>query len=195
MFYVYLFQNNINLKVYVGKSNNPKLRLNQHLAIVKNGKSVGRKTFNLIHKAISKYGGNSFTFQVIEEFEDEKKCLEAEKFWIEFFRADVNKFGSDCGYNLTVGGDGLSGRKHTLEAKAKIGKASLGRRSTGIPLSEDTKKQISNSLFALNKTKIIWPKDVYLLAMVKASGYTQVGKVLNVSDNAVRGRLKRRKLI
>lgn len=45
------------------------------------------------------------------------------------------------------------------------------------------------------KTKIQWPADNELLIMVKQSNLSQVGKILGVSDNAIRKRLASRKLV
>lgn len=39
-------------------------------------------------------------------------------------------------------------------------------------------------------TKIIWPDNSELLEMVKANGYSKAGRLLGVSDNAIRKRLK-----
>jgi len=43
--------------------------------------------------------------------------------------------------------------------------------------------------------KISWPEDIVLLDMVRASSFSAVGRELSVSDNAIRKRLKRKKLI
>lgn len=193
MFYVYCFQNKINSKIYIGKTNDPLIRLNRHLTIVKNGKTIGKRTFNLIHKAIKKYGIENFSYQILEEFDNEKDALEAEMFWIEFFRSDVNRFGNECGYNLTAGGDGLTGRKRSEEEKKKISNSLIGRN-----LTEEHRQKLSEShkgirIFNQN-TKISWPEDSYLLKITNDIGYTATGKMLGVSNVAVRERLKRRSL-
>lgn len=200
-FFVYIIQNLLNNKVYIGKTNNFDLRLDRHFNVVKNGKTVGNKTFNLIHKAISKYGKENFIFQVIEEFVNEKESLEAEKFWIEFFRSNVSRFGSDSGYNLTDGGEGISGFLHSEETKMKISSTLKGR-GKGRKFSLETRRKQSLAhkgkskpyRFNLN-TKIIWPADLELKNLVVDNGLKKTGKILGVSDNAVRGRLKRRNLL
>ncbi len=40
-------------------------------------------------------------------------------------------------------------------------------------------------------TKIVWPSDDELLAMLEKSNYSEVGRRLGVSDNAIRKRLRR----
>lgn len=195
MFYVYLFQNLINYKIYIGKTNDPKMRLSNHLSIVKSGKSKGKRTFNLIHKAIAKYGFENFNFQILESFSTEKDCLEAEKFWIEFFRSDVNKFGNEYGYNLTAGGDGPSGRKHSLETKLKISIKNKGRRYF---LSEEQKSSrvfnISNLKRGNIQFKIEWPSDEELISMLNSSSQRKVASLLGVTQKAISHRLKTRNL-
>lgn len=198
MNYIYCLQNFLNKKIYIGKTNNPELRLKKHLTIVKNGKTIGRKTFNLIHKAIVKYGIDNFTYQVIEKFEDEQECLEAEKFWIEFLRTDVNKFGSDYGYNLTAGGDGTSGNhnpKHTPESKEKLRKANIGKKR---PPKTELQLSISKKNFEIKNAnptyKIVWPSDRELISMVKSSSMRKIAKMLGVSQQAISHRFKVKKL-
>lgn len=198
MYYIYVFQNLLNNKVYIGKTNNPEIRYKRHLNIVKNGKSIGKKKFNLIHAAILKYGIDNFSFQTIDEFEDEKECLESEKFWIEFFRSDVNRFGNECGYNLTAGGDGQSGNhkpKHTFLSKAKISEAQLGKKKG--PQSKDhlLKRMVSIKKSYKKKYKIVWPEDNVLIEMVRKSSMRQVAKVLGISPQAVSHRFKVRNII
>lgn len=144
--YIYVIQNKINLKIYVGKTNNPDKRYKDHIYITNNSTNTNKF---LIHRAINKYGKDNFLFQVIEEFENELDCLEAEKFWIEFFRSDINRFGSEYGYNLTAGGDGILGLKHSQQAKNKISKANKGRifdQETRYRMSESHKGKPSSML-------------------------------------------------
>jgi len=51
----------------------------------------------------------------------------------------------------------------------------------------------NNSVGFVRPTKISWPDDSILEKMVKDSNYSEVGRVLGVSDNAVRKRLRRNK--
>lgn len=113
MFYIYLIQNKIDYKIYVGQTKNPKIRWNQHKL---KSRSNSRQ---YIHRAINFHGFENFTFQVIEEWESEKDINEAEEFWIEFFQTR----NSDIGYNLTNGGYGSRGLKHSKESLLKMSKS------------------------------------------------------------------------
>ena len=202
MFYIYIFQNKINHKIYVGKTNNLDKRLLQHLDIVKNGKTIGGRTFNLIHKAISKYGIENFSFLSLDEFEDEKECLETEKFWIEFFRSDVNRFGNECGYNLTAGGDGITGKRHSIESRNKISKGLTGRKVSISTCNKQSKvhKEISSSgrsdhlkSFRFQEN-IIWPSDEELVKMINETNCAQVARQLHVHRTTVVKRINNKNL-
>lgn len=136
MFYIYVVQNALNNKVYVGKTNKPQTRWNHHIIYAYGGKEKYPTHFQYIHASIAKYGKENFTFQIIEEFADEPECLEAEQFWIQFFRS----WDKNYGYNLTNGGEGASGRIVSPETRDKI-----RIRATGRKQSEETKKKKSEA--------------------------------------------------
>lgn len=125
MFYIYVIQNKINHKLYVGKAAKPLLRFAEHKSIANGAKP---KEFSLIHMALKKYGVDNFTHQIIEEWENEQDAYEAEEFWIDFFRSCNKKFGKDAGYNVDPGGKGtgsgpfnpMFGKSHTPETLAKM---------------------------------------------------------------------------
>lgn len=109
MYYIYVFQHKKSNKLYVGKTNNFDYRLSKH-------KQASKKPKYYFHKALAKHGIDAFNYFIIEEWESEQDCLEAEIFWIEFFRSNYPEYG----YNLTEGGEGSSGYKHTPESIAKL---------------------------------------------------------------------------
>jgi group I intron endonuclease len=122
MFYVYLITNKINGKVYVGKTKCIKTRWQKHI----NSSNSDTGHF-LFHKSIHKYGEQNFEISILETNDDEMICLDREKYWIEFYKSNVCKYGNSFGYNLTDGGDGASGHIHTDESKKKMSDASLGK--------------------------------------------------------------------
>ena len=56
----------------------------------------------------------------IGEVETENEASHIEMFFIAFFKSNICRYGPNFGYNLTDGGEGLSGHKHTDEAKKKM---------------------------------------------------------------------------
>ena len=96
--FIYKITNISNNKVYVGQtSRSVNVRWKEHLRHSDEINTHNRYFAN----AISKYGVDSFVVETIEEC-DNKILDERECFWIKYY----NSNNRDCGYNLTVGGNG-----------------------------------------------------------------------------------------
>jgi group I intron endonuclease len=137
--YIYLHQNKINYKIYVGYSSQPERRWRmENLTANHPSDSQYDEPF---YRAIRKYGWDNFTHQIIEEFDSKSEALEAEKTWIEFYKSNRRKYGAQYGYNLHEGGGMPPSRKgipHTLEVRNKISESNSGQQR-----SEQQKKNIS----------------------------------------------------
>src|ERR1700686_1957334 len=114
-FYVYCFTNKINGKVYIGKTKDTKKRYNKHK------KAPGDCPY--FHKAIKKYGIDNFEFVIIGECLTEDEALKMEIRNIVQYKSNIREYG----YNLTNGGDGISGHTHSPETRAKISQALKGK--------------------------------------------------------------------
>jgi group I intron endonuclease len=124
-FIVYLITNKKNGKRYVGKARNARKRWQDHCARAEAGSP------NAIHVAIRKYGRNEFVVEVLEHCDDEISAFNAE-------RAHIARLGTKRrGYNMTDGGEGCSGYKHTAESLKKIGDVHRGRANTEKAKAED----------------------------------------------------------
>ena len=120
---------------YVGKTNNPEGRLAVHLSEARH--SPRTHVYRWINSLLRQ--GLRPTLVVCDTCGDESLALELERSWIKLFRMAGLPLT-----NLTEGGDGVSGLKHTDEAKAKMGRANLGsKRWLGKHHSEDSKVKIS----------------------------------------------------
>lgn len=86
---IYKITNNINKKIYIGQSNNPNRRFQEHL-------SGNVKYKNLLKDAIKKYGKENFTMEILEWTEDFNK---REQYYISILRSL-----SPYGYNIEKGG-------------------------------------------------------------------------------------------
>lgn len=94
---IYKITNNINGKVYIGKSIHIKRRWSEHKADINDTTKQ-----NHLYRAFRKYGLENFTFEIIELCQEDNNILsEKEKYWINFYNSYEN------GYNETRGGDGL----------------------------------------------------------------------------------------
>lgn len=105
MGYIYKITNDVNGKMYVGKTEqvNPYNRWKEHLS---NCNCVLFKNKPL-YRAMNKYGIEHFRFEIIEEINNPEEICQRERYWI-------NKLNTYCGvkdcngYNATLGGDGVS---------------------------------------------------------------------------------------
>lgn len=95
---IYLIRNRINGKCYIGKMQGYiKSRINQHLS----GKCKGSRA---LYNAIKKYGKENFSYEILYSGVNPDLLPNFEKALIRIYKA---KFPN--GYNLTDGGEGLSG--------------------------------------------------------------------------------------
>jgi len=142
MFYIYKITNLINSKSYIGKTNNLQLRWKSH----RNEAKLQRKKYPL-YLAMNKYGIDNFSIEKIEELDDETFCFDREKYWIEYYRTNISKYGNQFGYNLTEGGEGVSGYVYTIAQKEIRSVSKMGMKNPffGRRHSVLSKKQISNS--------------------------------------------------
>ena len=93
MGYIYKITNNINRKIYIGKTTRTiKERWKEHLKKINYEK-------NKFYNALNKYGIDNFIIEEIEECDDDI-LNEQEIYWINFYNSYEN------GYNSTGGGDG-----------------------------------------------------------------------------------------
>jgi group I intron endonuclease len=143
---IYRVTNIINGKVYIGQTvKTLEMRKSLHLSNLKKGSDL------YFHRAIKKYGEENFKWEILCELDSKEKLDEMEKFLISIYKKEK------CGcYNMTDGGDGATGYKHTEENKKKISESNKGRINPykgrkRKPLSDETKKKLSEA----HKGKII----------------------------------------
>lgn len=117
IYVIYIATNLSNGKIYVGKARDLHRRRNEHFLRSKNCTSTDR-----FHLALRKYGREGFEWREIYSTWDEPHALQVE---MEFVRIFDSK---NKGYNLTDGGEGTSGHKHTPEACANFSAYRTGRK-------------------------------------------------------------------
>lgn len=102
MAYIYKITNDINDKVYIGKTNKTiKERWKEHCSDYLKRDEEKRP----LYSAMKKYGIQHFYIEEIEKCNDEFSN-ERETYWIGFFHSYTN------GYNATLGGDGKNFYNH-----------------------------------------------------------------------------------
>jgi group I intron endonuclease len=98
-------------KIYVGLTKKPiKQRRTDHIYYAEKGSPY------LFHAAIRKYGSSSFNWEVLGTFLDRDVANEAEKAAI----TAHNSHRTKNGYNMTIGGKGVSGIYRSDEQRSKI---------------------------------------------------------------------------
>lgn len=113
--WIYCITNKINGKRYIGQTVDYNTRRDRHLKYHTDEQSV-------LHRAIAKYGPDSFemhpviTFTAINEGVRRKVLDFLEVLYIKKYQTLVSQHG----YNLTIGGGGMSGFKHSEEARKKM---------------------------------------------------------------------------
>ena len=95
-YYIYKATNTINGMSYIGQSVHPEERFQQHHTDRRNKNSI-------FHRAIDKYGSDSFKWEILVKVDGKENANKAEKHFIE--RENTYK---PNGYNMTKGGDGGS---------------------------------------------------------------------------------------
>ena len=110
MGYIYKIQNLINNHVYIGQTVK-----NYHKRFLQHKANYDKPYFSqlTLYKAFKKYGLENFSFEPIEEVENEK-LDEKEKYWINYYDSYKN------GYNMTLGGRLVELYKWDLEEIIKL---------------------------------------------------------------------------
>lgn len=107
--FIYVITNSVNAKLYVGCTIDAERRWNEHVK-----ESLENRGFYL-HRAMRKYGVDKFEMILVERCGSIVLMKKREKFWIAALKTNER----DSGYNLTSGGDGTLGLKHSDDAKSR----------------------------------------------------------------------------
>jgi group I intron endonuclease len=135
--YIYLVTNLENGTEYVGYTTNLCERQRLH-----EREANQRHSTTYFHRAIRKYGWESFAWDVIFEHDDEQWTLDVmEPYFIEWYDTYEN------GYNLTKGGEGCLGREVSEDTRRKMSEAHKGMTHT-----EETKQKLSEMWKGKKKT-------------------------------------------
>lgn len=111
---IYMLENYANGKVYIGQTiQRMKVRLNSHF-------NTSRSP--MIHNALNKYGRDGFKINILCECSSKEELNKMEKYYIKYY----DSTNRSIGYNISSGGDGTFGYRHTQESKDKMSKTRKG---------------------------------------------------------------------
>lgn len=103
MISIYKIINNVNGKVYIGKtSKSIKQRLKDHINSINTKSNKVRPLYD----AMIKYGIENFNIELIEKVENNDMANQRESYWINEYNSYIG-FKNSNGYNATLGGDGF----------------------------------------------------------------------------------------
>ena len=144
---VYRLTSQTSGKSYIGKSKDLKPRLGRHRSYAANGSTYA------LHAAIRKYGYDDFVLTIVVTCETETEAFEAE-------RSAIQAEGTRApgGYNMTDGGEGMSGyypseatrqkRSESLRGRAPCEATQLAARAsnTGRTRSDESRRKQSEAM-------------------------------------------------
>lgn len=152
-------------RIYVGKTTS----LNNRITAYRN-LNLGIRKQKMIYNSIMKYGWNSHKFEVLAEVPIDV-LSEKEKQMIQEFNS--YHYNNPNGMNLTLGGDGVLGRRDSEETKKRRADKIRGRhhreeskilmslrkkgkpsRNKGVPCSEEAKLKISQANIGRSKSEV-----------------------------------------
>ena len=130
-FYIYMYLDSQNIPFYIGKGSGDRYKIIGHISTINQSAFLKNK--------INKIGRENVRIYFLHINLTEEKAFQWEKYWINYIGRRDKKEGTLC--NLTDGGDGVSGFKHSDETKRKIGIHFKGK-----SLPKETKLKVSNTL-------------------------------------------------
>lgn len=150
---IYKITNKVNGKIYIGYTSlTVERRWEEHCNSAKYN-----TTNQVLHRAIRKYGAENFFLSELTRCTTKTLALDVERQMIKEYKTNMLVYPSGNGYNMTDGGDGGNGYKHTEEtiellrengkryrhseeSKQKISMANRGKK-----LSNETKSKIGDA--------------------------------------------------
>jgi len=117
---VYMIQNVVNKRVYIGSSTYAQRRLSDHRRKLKGNYHLRNKE---LQQEWNEYGESAFIFHILEEFDSgitEEDLLEQEYKWIIHFKAHENEFGFN---------------KEDPRTRERIGKVNFKERERGLNIN------------------------------------------------------------
>lgn len=128
---IYIIQNLITHKVYIGSAVNIRSRWKNHILKLRSNVHFNQ----YLQSAWNKYGEKKFCFWIIEEVENRGELIKREQFFLNMFR--TYPFGI---YNLCLTAGNNLGVRPTEETKRKISASMKGK-----PTSQEVRLKISRA--------------------------------------------------
>jgi group I intron endonuclease len=136
LYYVYKITNQLNNKIYIGKSKEGNGRWQEHLRVALGDRSKYKNKFYYLHDSIRLHGKDNFTFEILSHYDSEAEAYLAEEKYIELYQSNNREYGM----NLHKGGTGgNSGMKASAATKLKMSQAKKGTKQSKEWIEKRTK--------------------------------------------------------
>lgn len=137
---IYKFTNKLKNKVYIGQGINLRVRIKNHIDNYKKDKKNSH-----FYSSMKKYGIENFDVEILQQGNFSKTELdEMEITYIRLFKSQNPKLG----YNMTGGGEGIVGFKHSEETKQKQRYIKLGK-----IVSQETREKLRSTITGKKHSK------------------------------------------
>jgi len=179
---IYVIFRKSDYKMYVGQSKNISARMATHKS--------DSQSKSMIDRSIQKHGWDAHRIMIVDVADNRKDAGNKESFWIQIIGTQYPN-----GFNLTTGGDGIDGYKHTDEWKKEAsirmkgeGNHMYGKKgplcpSYGIIRSEEYKMKMSIAKKGERRTDEHKKKYSECKMGIKSPSYK--GKVKNMDTGQV----------
>ena len=136
---IYLIENIVNGKVYVGSAVDFNERFRVHNYYLSKGSHHSQK----LQYAWNKYGEKSFVFKILEVIENVTTLLEREQYWLDEYNC------VKTGYNICPVAGSCLGIKRSDETKSRLRNSKIGHE-----VSEEVRQKISEKLKGIPRPDI-----------------------------------------
>lgn len=164
---IYIIENKINGKYYIGSTYNFKIRFKNH-----NIKFNNNKHTPYFQNSYNKYGGENFTFDILDIIENINDLCIIETMYITLFDATNKKLG----YNFRKIADSPLGtvqNKEWVEKRKRFGEE---HHCTGNKHSEEYKKDLSEKMKIIKADLKDKPRDSDITERMTATKVAKYGK-------------------
>lgn len=127
-------------KGYVGSAVNIRRRWYKHLSELRHKRHASRH----LQSAWEKYGAEAFRFECLEIVPEKKRLIEREQYWLDHYRV----YNKENGYNSRTVAHSNVGHIASVETRAKLSKAGLGRK-----VSLETREKIRLTRLATERQR------------------------------------------
>jgi len=182
---------NIHGKIYIGYTGNFNERMYRHRISAENGLTdPNNSDYQVIHKAMNKYGIDNFKVTVIDYAETEREAWDLEILYIK----NLKSKDKNIGYNIAPGGQGgfkstnkpkLVGEKHPLFGR--VMSDVVKQRIKDTHKKRGTIKGDTNPCAKLNDEKVL--KIIKILENNEFT-YKTISKMFDVSESTIKHILK-----